>query len=136
MLKMKEAPAMKYSDQSPNVHRYPKVYQPDIHPFPQRPSPAPDPSMFIKSAQLSQSLLADAQKVVKQMASKSFSQKIMTAAQDSKQSEITEMIKKVGLTTVPKIRITPDGIRMDFDSKIEESPGDTHVIILLRWHTF
>lgn len=128
---------MKHSDQSPKTNRYPKVFQPEINSIPQRPSPAPDPSMFIKSAQLSQSLLADAQKVVNQMASsKSFSQKIMTAAQDSKQSEITNMITKIGLNTVPKIRITPDGIRMDFDSKIEAGSGDTHVIILLRWHTF
>lgn len=128
---------MKHSDQSPKTNRYPKVFQPEINSIPQRPSPAPDPSMFIKSAQLSQSLLADAQKVVNQMASsKSFSQKIMTAAQDSKQSEITNMITNIGLNTVPKIRITPDGIRMDFDSKIEAGSGDTHVIILLRWHTF
>lgn len=122
------------SKKDSSVKRYPKVFQPEIN---RQPSPAPDPSLFIKSAQLSQSLLADAQKVVNQMASsKSFSQGIMNAAQESKTAEITNMIKKVGINTVPNIRITPDGIRLDFDSIIGSGSGDTHVIILLRWHSF
>lgn len=122
------------SEKKSSVIRYPKVFQPEIN---TRPSSVPDPSLFIKSAQLSQSLLADAQKVVNLMASsKSFSQGIMNAAQQSKKDEITAMIRKIGLNTVPNIRITPDGIRLDFDSKIESGPGDTHVIILLRWLNF
>jgi hypothetical protein len=94
--------------------------------------PNPDPGLFMKSAKLSQLLLNDAKKVIDTFASSPpFAKRLMTAAQESKNSVVTTMIQQIGVQTVPDIHYNPDGIRLDFHSKMGEDLG--HVIISLKW---
>lgn len=97
-----------------------------------RPVSASNPDLLIKSAKSSQSLMGDAQKVVDLIASsKPFSTRLMAAAQESKTTVVTDMIKKTGIKTIPDIKYNPDGIRFDFYPKTGDI--NTHLIISLKW---
>lgn len=94
-----------------------------------------NPDLLIKAAKLSQPLLHDANKVIDTFAnSQPFSKRIMTAAQESKKSVVTAMIRQTGVQTVPDIDYSPDGIRLDFHPKIGEDI--CHIIVHLKWNTF
>ncbi|PJN88465.1 MULTISPECIES: hypothetical protein [Bacillaceae] len=97
-----------------------------------RPYSATNPDLLVKSAKASQSLLIDVQKVMNTLAtSKPFANGLMTAAQSSEKSLVTEMIRKIGIKNEPDIMYNPDGIRFDFHPKAGEV--NCHIIISLKW---
>ncbi|AOH56935.1 hypothetical protein ACQKGI_14990 [Peribacillus muralis] len=107
------------------------------HPFNElagsmRPFSATNPDLLVKSALVSQTLLVDVQKVMNTLAtSKPFANGLMTAAQASEKSLVTEMIRKIGLKNEPDIMYNPDGIRFDFHPKTGDD--NCHIIVSLKW---
>ena len=95
-----------------------------------RPADA-DPGLFMKSAQSSQPLLADAKKIIDTLAtSKPYSTRLMNAARDSKMADVKSMIQKTGIQSMPEISFTPDGIHFEFKPK---SSNNSRVVVALKW---
>lgn len=119
---------------------YPYVYQPNeinypiyYESAPLRQFPQVDSTFFEQSAKSMQTLMKDASIVLNKLAeSKPFANKIMSAAQHSKMTEVEKLIKSTGIKSKVDTSFNPDGINM----KLSSTVGDTdccHLTIALRW---
>jgi hypothetical protein len=112
-------------------HPHHTAYRP--YPYQQRPLPPVNPSLFMTSAKDMEVIMKDASILLEKMArSKKFSLDLMTAAQNSNQDKVNEMVKNTGVKTVPKVSYTPDGLKLDFSS-YAENPECCHLSLSLRW---
>ncbi|HAQ06686.1 MAG TPA: hypothetical protein DCR24_03845 [Bacillus bacterium] len=98
-----------------------------------RPYPDVDTAIFIKSAAKAMSLMDDANLVMERIkSSQSFSNDLMSAAQQAKQTEVERLIRSTGIKKPPKITYNPDGITLDFQEDFEGKEC-CHIILKLRW---
>ncbi|MDQ0270880.1 hypothetical protein [Cytobacillus purgationiresistens] len=106
--------------------------QPPIYPAPAfRSFPSVDPSMFIHSAKEMEGLMKSASALLTKMAeSRQFSYELMTAAQQSKITKVESLIKSTGVSNIPKVTYTPDGLRLNFESKADKNAG---LSLKLKW---
>ncbi|GLB59663.1 hypothetical protein [Cytobacillus sp. NCCP-133] len=114
---------------------YPANYQAYYHPvYFQRTFPGVDPGMFMISAKKMEVLMRDAGTLLVNMAeSKKFSYELMSAAQQSKKSEVEEMLKSTGISQIPSVSYTPDGMTLHFESEKEEQVKCCDLTLKLRW---
>lgn len=98
-----------------------------------RPYPEVNTKLFKASAQKAITLMADAILVMEKIHStSSYSNDLMSAAQQSNQAEVERLIQSAGIKKKPKITYNPDGITMNFQDFV----GDReccHIILQLRW---
>lgn len=99
-----------------------------------RPYPEVNTDLFTASAAKAIVLMEDAYAVMKKITtSASFSKDLMSAAQQSKQSEVEKLIETAGIKKKPKITYNPDGITMNFEDFVANKEC-CHIILQLRWH--
>ncbi|MGG0716081.1 hypothetical protein ABE096_00575 [Robertmurraya massiliosenegalensis] len=123
-------------------HYYPppqKFYVPYTPPIRFRPYirrqqfPTVNPDMFMSSAQHMQTLMKDASLVLGKMAnSHQFSLDLMTAAQKSDKEKVTQMLKETGIQTTPDVTYSPDGLKLDFKTVVDQVDC-CHLNLSLRW---
>lgn len=104
-------------------------YQPRAY----RQYPTVDPGTFMTSAKSMEKIMKDANLLLARMgASRPFAFELMSAAQASKQEKVRAMIKSTGITHIPKVRYTPDGLNLqfEFDDPIQNCCSLT---LSLRW---
>ncbi|PLS15675.1 hypothetical protein CVD28_21165 [Bacillus sp. M6-12] len=90
-------------------------------------------AFLIKSAQSANVLLNDVQRITNAIVhSKEFPEKLMSAAQASKTSQVNEMIRLTGVRKVPKFHFNPDGIILDFAGD-ENNNEISHIRVFLKW---
>ncbi|MEQ6390906.1 hypothetical protein RZN22_16585 [Bacillaceae bacterium S4-13-58] len=95
--------------------------------------PEVDPTLFNESAIEMQKLLKDASVILDRLAqSKSFAQKVMSAAQESQQKEVERLIESTGVKSKVKTTFNPDGIHLLLSSSVEAGEC-CKLSILLRW---
>ncbi|MGN7940861.1 MULTISPECIES: hypothetical protein [Bacillaceae] len=95
--------------------------------------PQVDPSFFEESVKSMQKLLSEASLVLTKLASsKSFAQKVMTAAQASNMVEVERLIKSTGIHSTVETAFNPDGIILKLSSKIGNLEC-CHLSLGLRW---
>ncbi|PWW29721.1 hypothetical protein DFO73_104364 [Cytobacillus oceanisediminis] len=114
---------------------YPANYQGSYHPvYFYRTIPGVDPEIFISSAKKMEILMRNASTLLVNMAeSKKFSYELMSAAQQSKMSEVEKMIKSTGISQVPSVSYTPDGLTLHFESEKEDNVKCCDLTLKLRW---
>jgi hypothetical protein len=114
---------------------YVPAYMKDVqHNFPFRQQYPPiDTQQFSKSAEVFQSLMNDAKKVIDRFASsKEFAFKVMENAQKSNTEEVLKLIKTTGIQFPVLVSFTPEGIRLTFDAMVEEIDC-CKLIMALHW---
>lgn len=115
----------------PYCYQYPARINsgyPDI-----RQIPAVNPQIFMTSAKDMDILLKDASLVLAKMAKdKKFSYELINAAQLSKQETVEKMIKSIGTKFVPKVKYTPDGLTLTFNTG-SEYQDCCSLVLKLRW---
>lgn len=80
-----------------------------------------------------QIIMKDASILLNRMASsRQFAFDLMTAAQNSEQAKVNQMLKNTGIQTTPKISFNPDGIILNFSS-VAEDLDCCHLTLSLRW---
>ena len=95
--------------------------------------PPVNPSLLKTSAKLMESLLQDALKIVRQISSQpQFAQQLMTFAQLSKNEEVNELIKHVGIKNIPLVTYNPDGLHLAFQG-VENNMECCKLDIAVRW---
>ncbi|MDQ0228954.1 hypothetical protein [Metabacillus malikii] len=108
-------------------------YQYVYHQTPYRQYNSVDATFFNESAKSMQILMNDASIVLKKLAtSKTFANKVMSAAQQSNMSEVENLFKSTGIKSEVETTFNPDGINLKMSSKV----GNTdccHLTIALRW---
>ncbi len=78
--------------------------------------------------------MRDASTLLVNMAeSKKFSYELMSAAQQSKKREVERMIKSTGISQIPSVSYTPDGLSLHFESDKEENMKCCDLTLKLRW---
>jgi hypothetical protein len=98
-----------------------------------RPYPEVNTALFKTSAAKAITLMEDANTVMKKITtSSSFSNDLMSAAQQSNQSEVEQLIQSAGIKKKPKITYNPDGITMNFQDFVADKEC-CHIILQLRW---
>lgn len=103
------------------------------HPPASRPYPDVNTTLFKTSATKAIALMEDANLVMKKITtSNSFSNELMTAAQQSNQAEVEKLIQSAGIKKKPKITYNPDGITMNFQDYVGDKEC-CHIILQLRW---
>ncbi|WP_026584022.1 hypothetical protein [Bacillus sp. J33] len=114
---------------------YSPNYQATYHPVHfHRTFPGVDPEMFMSSAKKMEVLMRDASTLLVNMAeSKKFSYELMSAAQQSKKREVERMIKSTGISQIPSVSYTPDGLSLHFESDKEENMKCCDLTLKLRW---
>jgi hypothetical protein len=124
-----------YNPQLQNCWNYPHAYQSYYHPVHfYRTFPAVDPQMFMSSAKKMEVLMRDASTLLVNMAeSKKFSYELMSAAQQSKKDAVEKMIKSTGISRIPAVSYTPDGLSLHFESDKEDSQKCCDLTLKLRW---
>ncbi|MFE8702376.1 hypothetical protein ACFYKX_17400 [Cytobacillus sp. FJAT-54145] len=114
-----------YNAQMPHYRFYPQPYY--------RPFPQVNPDLFMQSAHHMQVLMKDASLLLDRMASsKEYAMNLMGAAQESKMQQVNDMIKGAGITTMPEVSYTPEGLKLYFKSKAEDIDC-CHLSLTLRW---
>ncbi|MBY0124280.1 hypothetical protein [Bacillus sp. S/N-304-OC-R1] len=94
------------------------VYPASPHPIVFRQYPTVDPATFMSSAKDMEKIMKDASLLLDKMAaSRQFSYELMSAAQASQQQKVNTIINSTGITHIPKVRYTPDGLVLEFQSK-------------------
>lgn len=93
--------------------------------------PPVDPDRLYQSANQSQQLMADANKLVQRFAtSKDFCTQVMDAAQRNNRDEVQRLIKSSGVDSDVTMYFNPDGLRLEFKSANIEC---CQLLIVLRW---
>lgn len=93
--------------------------------------PPVDPNRLFDSANQSQKLMDDANKLIQRFAtSKDFCTQVMDAAQRNKQDEVQRLIKSSGVSSDVNMYFNPDGLRLEFKSADIEC---CQLLIALRW---
>nr|WP_106779339.1 hypothetical protein [Lysinibacillus timonensis] len=112
-----QPPTNPTQQQNPNEYQYPPA----------------DPSRLNQSATESQQLMKDASKVLDRLAtSRDFGSKLMNSAQRSDQAEVNRLIDSIGVESKVKISYNPDGLRLEFQSKVT-NVDCCKLDISLRW---
>ncbi|HWL23594.1 MAG TPA: hypothetical protein VNR38_07575 [Ureibacillus sp.] len=95
--------------------------------------PQVDSTFLNESAKESQKLMREASKLVDLFAtSKDFSTKVMDAAQRSNNVEVQRLIQSNGITSKVGVYFNPDGIRLEFSSKVKQRDC-CQLLVVLRW---
>jgi hypothetical protein len=103
------------------------------HPQDFRQYPEVNTRLFKQSAAKAITLMEDVNIVMRRITvSDDFSNKLMTAAQQSNQAEVDRLIQSAGIKIKPKITYNPDGITMNFQDFVGEKEC-CHIILQLRW---
>ncbi len=116
----------------PPPNNYVPYFYPPHYQY-QRVYPQVDPTLFITSAKHMQIIMKDASILLDRMASsRQFAFDLMTAAQNSEQAKVNQMLKNTGIQTTPKISFNPDGLILNFSS-VAEDLDCCHLTLSLRW---
>ncbi|MFD1039634.1 hypothetical protein ACFQ3N_14690 [Virgibacillus byunsanensis] len=92
-----------------------------------------DPELLYESANESKKLMEDASKVLEKLSqSKEFDTKLMYAAQVSDTEEVERLIHSLGVTSEVNVNYNPDGLRLEFKSKVKEIDC-CRLVVSLRW---
>lgn len=95
--------------------------------------PEVDPGLLFESANETKKLMREASIVLNRFAeSKEFDEKVMAAAQESNITKVEQLIKSIGITSEVDVHFNPDGLRMEFNSKVKETDC-CKLSIALRW---
>lgn len=95
--------------------------------------PPVDSNLLFQSANASQKLMAEAGKVLHTLSSsRDFGSQLMDYAQRSNTEEVNHMIKSLGIDSDVKVTYNPDGLRLEFHSKVE-NVDCCQLDISLRW---
>jgi hypothetical protein len=95
--------------------------------------PPVNPNYLYESAQSSRKLMSEASILLNRLAtSKEYGTKLMEAAQRSDKAEVTRLIRSVGITADVDTNYNPDGLRLEFISKIN-GVDCCRLLISLRW---
>lgn len=101
--------------------------------FPIRQYPPVDPNLLYQSANESKKLMDEAGMVLDKLSeSEEFDAELMYAAQDSDIEEVTRLIQSIGVTSDIDIDYNPDGLRLEFTSKVADMEC-CRLFIALRW---
>lgn len=93
--------------------------------------PPVDADLLNQSANETKKLMAEASMVLNKFAtSKEFGEKIMDSAQRSNMEEVKRLISSVGVKSDVKIKYNPDGLHLEFNSKLADC---CRLEIVLRW---
>ncbi|WP_010096898.1 hypothetical protein [Ornithinibacillus scapharcae] len=113
----------------PVYYYLPYPYQTNVY----RQFPEVDPGFLYDSANETRKLMKEASIVLNRFAdSKEFDKKVMAAAQESNMVEVKNLIKSIGITSEVDVHFNPDGLRMEFNSKVKETDC-CKLTIALRW---
>lgn len=78
--------------------------------------------------------MRDASTLLVNMAeSKKFSYELMSAAQLSNKAAVQNLLKSTGISRVPSVDYTPDGLRLHFESDKEDPQKCCDLTLKLRW---
>ncbi|USK38375.1 hypothetical protein LIS77_21165 [Cytobacillus firmus] len=78
--------------------------------------------------------MRDASTLLVNMAeSKKFSYELMSAAQQSNKAAVENLLKSTGISRVPSVDYTPDGLRLHFESDKEDPQKCCDLMLKLRW---
>jgi hypothetical protein len=115
---------------------HPSYYQPPYcHTtyWPIRQLPPVDPNLLYQSANESKKLMKEASMVLNKLSeSKEFDVKLMYAAETSDVEEVKRLIHSIGVTSEVDINYNPDGLRLEFTSKVA-NVDCCRLLIALRW---
>jgi hypothetical protein len=118
------------------LYYYYPVYVYPVHPYPNqvhRQFPDVNTGYLHQSAQETRTLMKEASIVLDQFAdSEEFSKKVMESAQKSNMDEVERLIKSLGITSEINVNFNPDGLRLEFISKVEDSEC-CRLTVALRW---
>lgn len=119
---------------SPPNHYVPYFYPNYFVPYPyQRQTTPVNPTMFMTSAQHMRIIMKDASILLDKMSdSRKFSLDLMAAAQVSDQEKVNQLLKGTGVQTMPKVTYTPDGLKLNFSTYVEDLDC-CHLSLSLRW---
>jgi len=129
-----------YSSHSPHLAQYnapsaQRQQTPQQQPSNGSRSPYPpvDSEMLYESAKESNKLMKEASMVLDRLASsREFGARLMTVAQSSNTQEVRRLIQSVGITSDVKIIYNPDGLELEFSSKVQNRDC-CKLSISLRW---
>ena len=136
------APNANFARQAPNYSGY--VAQRNGGPAPQNPNPNPQPTnrspfppvnpdLLYESAKESNKLMKEASMVLDKLASsKEFDAQLMDVAQRSNKEEVERLIRSIGITSDVAIHYNPDGLQLEFSSKVKEVDC-CKLNVSLRW---
>lgn len=116
-------------------YQYIPYFQPNYFvPYPHIRQVTPvNPTMFMTSAKHMRIIMKDASILLDKMSdSRKFSLDLMAAAQVSDQEKVKQLLKDTGVQTMPKVTYTPDGLRLNFSSYVEDLDC-CHLSLSLRW---
>lgn len=65
--------------------------------------------------------------------SKKFSFELMSAAQQSNKAAVENLLKSTGISRVPSVVYTPDGLRLHFESDKDDPEKCCDLTLKLRW---
>ena len=103
------------------------------HPSNGSPYPPVDPELLYESANQSNKLMKEASMVLDRLASsKEFGARLMDVAQHSNTEEVERLIHSVGITSDVEIKYNPDGLELEFKSKVQNLDC-CKLSISLRW---
>lgn len=139
---MHRLPYINYTPYNPYIPAYYMIPQPQTFYYPANIGhriitfPPVDPTIFMKSANKSQELLEDAQKVSTQVSkSQAFSKQIIEAAQESKKDKVKQMLSTLDLKNRSEVYYNPDGIIITLKPK-EPHNNCCKVTLALKWQNF
>ncbi|MFC7686481.1 hypothetical protein [Ureibacillus sp. GCM10028918] len=102
-------------------------------PLSRSPYPPVDPELLYESAIQSNKLMKEASMVLDKLASsKEFGARLMDVAQQSNSQEVERLIHSVGITSDVEIKYNPDGLELEFKSKVKNLDC-CKLSISLRW---
>ena len=114
---------------------YPQPYNQSGYWYARQMSPV-NTDQLQQSAKQTRILMKEASLVLDKLAdSKEFDKKLMTAAQASQNEEVKRLIKSIGVTSDVEVRFSPDGLRLEFISAIDEYDC-CKLQIAMRWKRF
>ena len=95
--------------------------------------PPANPDFLYESAKESNKLMKEASMVLDKLASsKEFDARLMDFAQQSNTKEVKNLIQSVGITSDVDIKYNPDGLELEFKSKVKDQDC-CKLSISLRW---
>lgn len=116
----------------PSQSYYAPIYSPRAN-TPFRQLPQVNPSTFMSSAQNMRIIMKDASTLLNKMAnSREFSYSLMSAAQESNQQKVDNLVKSAGIQTSPKVTYNPDGLKLSFTTQVN-NVDCCHLTLDLRW---
>lgn len=117
----------------------PSHYNPYYHPnyfvhYPNQRQMSPvNPALFMTSAKHMKIIMKDASILLDKMSdSRKFSLDLMAAAQVSNKEKVNQMLKGTGIQTMPEVTYTPDGMKLNFLSYVEDM-NCCQLSLSLRW---